>query len=306
MEHAIPLRRACLLTGTSTAQPYRRGKVDRDGLLRARLLEVAGPGIGYRMAHAMVQREWRAQGQPLNVKRVHRIWRSLGLSFRRRQTRKLRTGSTVPQTAVRANQVWCLDFCHDRCLNGTRLKILAVKDEFTRECLALEVATSMKGEAICRILSRVVAERGAPEYLRSDNGPEFISRVLALWLKKQGSQSYFIKPGSPWQNGHAESFMSRLRAELLDAQAFCNLADARLRLGIYRRYYNEQRPHSALKYQTPSAFAAQCHLQRTDKIEVTPAGSLSAPPPILAQLPVGLRPPSSCARIGTNCDKTSI
>jgi transposase InsO family protein len=108
-----------------------------------------------------------------------------------------------------------------------------------------------------RILSHLIEERGAPHYLRSDNGPEFICRTLRIWLLTQGSQSYFIKPGSLWQNGHAESFMSRLRAECLDAEVFFNLNDSQLKLGIYRRYYNHERPHSALNYLSPAAFAAQ-------------------------------------------------
>lgn len=141
--------------------------------------------------------------------------------------------------------------------NETKLKILAVKDEYTRECLALECATSLNIQSVQRILSRLIEERGAPQYLRSDNGPEFIGRVLRIWLLPQGSQSYFIKPGSPWQNGYAESFMSRLRAECLDAEVFFNLPDSRLKLGIYRRYYNLERPHWALNYLSPAAFAAQ-------------------------------------------------
>ena len=108
----------------------------------------------------------------------------------------------MPLSATHANQVWCLDFCHDACLNGTRLKVLAVKDEYTRECLALEVATGLDSHRVRQILQSLVEEREAPEYLRSDNGPEFIARHLSIWLTSQGSSSHFIKPGSPWQNGH--------------------------------------------------------------------------------------------------------
>lgn len=214
--------------------------------------EVARPGQGYRMVRAALLPEFGA----LNPKRVYRLWRQAKLSQPKKRGKK-RTGNTVPLAATEPNQVWCLDFCHDACLNGTKLKILAVKDEFTRECLALESATSMTGSSVRRILARLVEERGAPKYLRSDNGPEFICRALRIWLLSQGSQSYFIKPGSPWLNGHAESFMSRLRAECLDAEVFYNLPDARLKLGIYQRYYNHERPHSALNYQPPAAFAAQ-------------------------------------------------
>jgi transposase InsO family protein len=152
------------------------------------------------------------------------------------------------------------DFCHDACLNGSKLKVLAVKDEFTRECLALEVATRLNSHSVRRILQRLQEERGVPEYLRSDNGPEFIARHLSIWLISQGSKSHFIKPGSLLpkgrpQNGHAESFMARLRAECLNAEVFHNLADAQLKLGLFRRYYNQERPHSALSYIPPAQFA---------------------------------------------------
>ena len=132
-----------------------------------------------------------------------------------------------------------------------------MKDEFTRECLALEVATSMTSRAVRRVLERLIATRGAPEYLRSDNGPEFIATHLTSWLQAVGSSSRFIEPGSPWQNGHAESFMSRLRAEFLNAEVFYNVADARLKLGLYRRFYNEKRPHSSLGNLTPADFASR-------------------------------------------------
>lgn len=154
-----------------------------------------------------------------------------------------------------AGALWCLDFCHDACLNGSKLKVLAVKDEYTRECLALEVATSLNSQSVRRILQRLMIERGAPDYLRWDNGPEFSAGQLSLWLLSQGSRSQFIKPGSPWQNGHAESFMARLRAECLNAEVFHNLADAKLKLNLFRRYYNQQRPHSALGYIPPAQFA---------------------------------------------------
>jgi transposase InsO family protein len=161
---------------------------------------VVRPGIGYRLAHALVLPGQREFGR-LNPKRVYRLWKQERLA--RKQTRKKRrTGSRVPLAATGANQVWCLDFCYDACLNGTRLKVLAVKDEYTRECLALEVATSLNSQRVRGILQHLMSERGAPQYLRSDNGPEFIAEHLSIWLKSQGSQSQFIKPGSPWQNGH--------------------------------------------------------------------------------------------------------
>lgn len=213
--------------------------------------------MGYRMAHAIVRGEFA----PLNVKRVHRLWKEEKLG-RMKRYRKKRTGSGVPLSAESKNQVWCLDFVHDSCLNGTKLKVLAVKDEFTREILALEVGTSFKSLKVRQVLAGLFESRGAPSFVRSDNGPEFVSRSLAVFLSFQGSKSHFIKPGSPWQNGHAESFMSRLRAELLDVELFHNLADAQVKLSIYRRYYNEERPHSSLGYRSPAVAAQALELGR--------------------------------------------
>lgn len=220
--------------------------------LREHLRQVARPGIGYRLARALLLPQFGV----LNHKRVYRLWKQEQLGLKKR-TKKRRTGATAPVSATRANQVWCLDFCHDACLNGTKLKVLAVKDEYTRECLALEVATSFNSHRVQAVLHRLIEEREAPEYLRSDNGPEFIARHLSLWLVSQGSRSQFIAPGAPWQNGHAESFMSRLRAECLDAEVFFNLADAQMKLSLFRRYYNQVRPHSALGYVSPVQFAHQ-------------------------------------------------
>ena len=203
--------------------------------------------MGYRMAHALVRDEFA----PLNVKRVHRIWKLEKLG-RMKRYRKKRTGQTVPLSAMRPGHVWCLDFVFDSCLNGTMLKILAIKDEFTKECLALECATSFRTMKVQDVLSACFSLYGIPEFLRSDNGSEFVSRSLAVFLSQNGTQTHFIKPGSPWQNGFIESFNSRLRADCLDVEVFHNLADAQIKLAVYRRYYNEQRPHSSIGYMTPA------------------------------------------------------
>jgi putative transposase len=207
--------------------------------------------MGYRMAHALVAPEFA----PLNVKRVHRLWKEEKLG-RTKRYRKKRTGSSVPVGAEAAGHVWSVDFCFDGCLNGTKLKVLSIVDEFTRECLALETHTSFKSLRVQQVLSRLFEERGAPTFLRSDNGPEFISRSLAVFLGQSGSGSHFIRPGSPWQNAFVESFHSTLRRDLLEVEVFHNLADAQVKLAIYRRYYNEERPHSSLGNRPP-AVAAQ-------------------------------------------------
>ncbi len=248
MKRGVTTRRACDFTGISTAALYRKPQSSaQDALLRERLREIWRPNMGYRMTHALLKQEFA----PLNIKRVYRIWKEEKLG-RVKRYRKKRTGDTVPFAASSPNEVWCLDFCFDACLNGTKLKILAVLDEYTRECLALTAGTSFRSLCVQSILSRLFSERGAPKYLRSDNGSEFISRSLAVFLSQVGSSSKFIKPGSPWQNGFAESFVSTLRRDLLDVEVFHNLSDATLHLSIYRRFYNEERPHSSLRYRTPA------------------------------------------------------
>lgn len=250
MSVGVSQRSACRAMGISRRGFALPAPIDRDAELRERLRAVWRPNMGYRTAHAFVREEFA----PLNVKRVHRIWKQERLG-RLKRYRKKRTGNAVPMAAESPGHVWCVDFCFDSCLNGTRLKVLSIKDEYTRELLWLEPATSYRSLRVQAALASLFKERGAPRFLRSDNGPEFISRCLAVFLTRAGTDSHFIKPGSPWQNGHAESFMSRLRAELLDVEVFYNLADAQIKLAVYRRYYNEVRPHSALGYRPPAAAA---------------------------------------------------
>jgi transposase InsO family protein len=249
----VQVRRACRVCGLSTRSLYGRPRPDKDEGLKEALRRVWRPNMGYRTAWAFLREELA----PLNVKRVHRVWKEERLG-RAKRYRKKRSGSAVPLAAGAANEVWCLDFCFDSCLNGTRLKVLAVVDEHTRECLALEAATSFRSLRVQAVLASLFESRGAPQNLRSDNGSEFVARSLAVFLSRSGTQSRFIKPGSPWQNGHAESFVSRLRAEVLDVEVFHNLADAQVKLSLFRRFYNEQRPHSSLGYLTPAQAVLSC------------------------------------------------
>lgn len=256
MTLGVNARRACWFFGLSTSSLYQNptsGKTQNDERLVTRLRAVCRPGQGYRMALERLRPAWEKEHGPLNHKRVFRLWKGAGLSLPKRRKKK-RSGSPVPCNANGPNQVWCLDFCHDACLNGQKLKILAVKDEYTRVCLALVADVSMKSAFVQQILARLFLEHGVPALVRSDNGPEFIARPLAIWLALQESQWHFITPGSPWENGHAESFNSRLRAECLDAEVFLNLANAQVKLELYRHDYNQHRPHSALGYKTPNAF----------------------------------------------------
>jgi putative transposase len=222
----------------------------RDETLERRILQVLRPGMGYRGAWATLRGEFH----PLSPKRVYRLWKELRLNVRPKPKRR-RKGMPMPDAPTAPNQLWCLDFVHDTCLNGSRLKILAVVDEFTRECLALEAAGSIKAPRVRAILASLFADRGEPKFLRSDNGPEFVANSLTVWLAMSGTESRFIKPGSPWQNAKIESFNGKLRAELLNAEVFANLADAQLKLAVWRRFYNEERPHSSLGYLAPASYA---------------------------------------------------
>jgi putative transposase len=167
--------------------------------------------------------------------------------------------------ATRPNQVWTYDFVHDACANGQRLKILTLTDEFTRESLAIEVATRMRASQVIGVLERVLCVRGTPAYLRSDTGPEFVAQAVQRWLRKQQIQTAYIDPGSPWQNAYGESFNGRLRDECLNMEWFRNLREAQVVIAGWRRHYNEERPHSSLAYQSPQAFRWAYERQGADQ-----------------------------------------
>jgi putative transposase len=264
MKERISARKSCQTMGISRRGYGLRPGEDRDGPLREALRNVWRPNMGYRMAHARVRKEFA----PLNVKRVHRVWKEERLG-RVKRYRKRRTGNPVPLCATHPNHVWRLDFVFDSCLNGTKLKVLAVKDEFTKERLALEVGTSFRSLKVRRVLEACFAEHGNPQFLRSDDGSEFVARTPAVFLSEADARAHFVAPGSPWLNGSTLSFNSRLRAERLDVEVFHNLADAGLRLAAYRRYHNEERPHSALGYATPAEGLARF----LDSTRATPSRS---------------------------------
>jgi putative transposase len=166
--------------------------------------------------------------------------------------------SCVHRRAERPNHVWSYDFVEDRTEKNRKLRMLVVIDEFTRESLAIEVAWSFTAAQVVEVLGYLFAVRGVPEHLRSDNGPEFVARVVTRWLYQAGVKTLFIAKGSPWENGYVESFNSRFRDELLNRELFVGLEDARWVVDRWRLDYNHQRPHSSLDYQTPAEFAARC------------------------------------------------
>jgi putative transposase len=212
------------------------------------------PRYGYRRITALL----RGEGWRVNRKRVHRLWRLEGLKVARKQRQRRRLGSSdngvVRRAATRRGQVWSYDFVMDQTADGRRLKMLPVVDEFTRECLEIEVARQLTAQDVMRVLDRLFTERGAPEFIRSDNGPEFVACAIKEWLARSGVATLYIEPGSPWQNAYAESFNSRFRDELLDREVFTTLTEAKVLVADYRRHYNVERPHSSLHYQTPAAF----------------------------------------------------
>lgn len=249
-------RRACRLIGIHrSVARYRKTRKDEPGL-RDRLCSLAAERrrSGYRRLWVLLRRE----GFRVNHKRVYRLYREEGLAVRRRRRRRMaaaaRTGPVMP---VGPNQRWSMDFVSDALGNGRRIRVLTVIDDFTRECLATEVDTSLPGLRVRRVLDRLSVERGLPGLIVVDNGPEFAGRVLDEWAYANGVRLHFIDPGKPVQNAYVESFNGRLRDECLNEHWFMNLAEARTIVETWRDDYNAVRPHSALGNQTPRAFAEQ-------------------------------------------------
>jgi transposase InsO family protein len=214
------------------------------------------PRYGYRFITAKLRQE----GWQVNFKRIYRLWRREGFKVPRKTRKRRRLGhsgnSCVRRRAEHKDHVWAWDFIQDRTATGQPLKWLAITDEYTRECLALEVDRSITSDRVLDVLTNLFLTRGVPKHIRSDNGPEFIAKAIRGHSKRAGLEMLYIEPGAPWENGYAESFFSRLRDELLNVEEFMNLAEARWFARRRKEEHNEERPHSSLGYQTPSQFAA--------------------------------------------------
>ncbi len=199
-------------------------------------------------------------GWTVNRKRIYRLWRQEGLKVPQKQHKKRRLGhsdnSCVRRKAEHKDHVWTWDFIHDRTTSGRPLKWLSIVDEYTRECLALEVERSITAERVIDVLADLFRIRGVPRHIRSDNGPEFIAQAIRRWLGLAGVETLYVEPGSPWENGYVESFHSRLRDELTNREEIHNLAEAKYLTDAWRLDYNHRRPHSSLGYRTPAEFAA--------------------------------------------------
>jgi putative transposase len=252
--YVISERRACRLVGVgrSTLRYCPRGCAD-DGQLRRRLRELAAerPRFGYRRLHALLGRE----GVSVNHKRIERLYREEGLAVRRRRRKRVardeRGRAALPG---RPNQQWGVDFVSDALAWGRRIRLFTVVDIFTREALAIEVDTSLPGGRVVRVLERLVTERGGPDEIVLDNGPELAGKAVDQWSYERGIQLRFIEPGKPVQNAFVESFQGRLRDECLNRHWFLGLSDARRTVEAWRRDYNQTRPHSALGYRPPEEF----------------------------------------------------
>jgi putative transposase len=275
-------RRACGLFGVGRSSCRYRQEADRDEGLREQLAKLAQerPRFGYRRLGVLLDRE----GQHVNHKKLFRVYRESGLSVKRNRRKKLvRIGVSQP-VLKGPNEEWSLDFVHDSVATGRSMRVLTVVDNFTRECLALEVDTSFPSQRVTRVLEAVMARRGAPKALRMDNGPELTSRHFLAWCIERKIAMNHIQPGKPMQNGHVESFNGRFRDECLNANWFRNLFDARMKIAFWRNDYNGARPHSSLGYQTPGEFAAQWQRPSSS------AQFVSQPePPVKAPLTARLR-----------------
>ena len=253
-------RRACqAIDQPRSTQRYTEQRPSIDQALSARMSELSreNPRYGYRRVWALLQRD----GWAVNKKRVRRLWREAGLKVPQKQHKRRRLmgsgeNGVTKRRAEYPDHVWSYDFAMDSTEDSRRLKVMPLVDEYTRECLALEGQRSITAEDVVDTLARLFDQRGEPGYIRSDNGPEFIAEALKEWLAISGVKTLYIEPGSPWENAYSETFISRLRDELLERELFVNLKEAQVLLEDYRDQYNHHRPHGALGYLTPVEFAA--------------------------------------------------
>jgi transposase InsO family protein len=261
----VSQRRACRALGLARSTcRYRLQRKDDEGRLIQAMLKLVKrhPRYGYRRITDLL----KADGWRVNRKRIYRLWRKEGLKVPQKQRKRRRLGSSenaaVRKRAEHADHVWTWDFVHDTTEDSRTLRFLTIVDEYTRECLALEVRRSFKSRDVIAVLEQLVLIRGVPVHIRSDNGSEFIAKQIRQWLAAAEVQTLYIEPGSPWENPYIESFNGKLRDELLNAELFTSLAEARYLASNWRLEYNHRRPHSSLKGLTPAAFAAASRGER--------------------------------------------
>ena len=255
-------RRSCqlILLARSTYQYRIKREPDEEFEKQIKELAFAHPRYGYRRVHALLKRG----GQKVNRKRVVRVWQKFDLQVPRSKKSKKRVRQTQPvmPQATRPNEVWTYDFVFDTDAAGRRLKLLTMMDEFTREGLAIRVGRSFKAAQVKEVLREVGSKRGYPKFLRSDNGSEFIAGIIKEFLVENNIKAAYIEPGSPWQNGKGESFNGKFRDECLRMEIFGNLKEAEVIAEQWRKFYNSERPHSSLSYQTPIEFKGDWEKQQ--------------------------------------------
>ena len=252
---SVSERRACRVLGqVRRTQRYMPKVADDEEALTENIVSLATEygRYGYRRITALLKTDgWR-----VNHKRVERIWRQEGLKVPARQPKRGRLwfndGSCIRLRPEHRNHVWAYDFVFDRTREGRPLKLLTVVDEYTRECLTIEVARKQTSRDVLRTLAKLMLKYGVPEHIRSDNGPEFVARAVRSWLSRLGVETLFIERGSPWENGYIESFNGKFRDELLNGEIFTTLQEAKVLTAWWRRQYNHVRPHSALGYRPPA------------------------------------------------------
>ena len=285
----VSKRRACWWLDVSRSWlKYASRRKDDELVEKLMALAKDHPRYGVRRLHALLRRG----GLAVNLKRVRRLCAKHGLLLKQKRRRKRRgVGAGVPCRAEYPNQVWAYDFVEDRTEGGRKLRVLTVVDEFTRECVEVEVEHRMNARFVAGTLLRLFERRGTPAFIRSDNGPEFIARFLMRVFAIHGVEARHIEPGSPWQNAFNERFNGSLRDECLNLETFHNRDHARALIKLYARHYNERRPHSSLGYLTPREFAAKWRSENERKKDGCAGGTgarLAHCPPPAVQEEAGL------------------
>jgi len=253
IQRGLSQRMTCALLKISRSNLYYSHKMpikDAPVIEAMRKLSGVYPRFGSRRIRVFLQRE----GMQIGKERCGRLWVNAGLQVPKKRRRK-RPGTTLrPLAPVKRNSVWCYDFVYDACANGQKLKCLTVVDEYTRECLAIDVSSTIRSSRVIEVLSKLMRIHGVPSYLRSDNGPEFVSKALLEWAANESLQLALIDPGKPWQNGTNESFNGKFRDECLSMEWFRNRLEAKVVIEDWRNHFNDVRPHSSLEYKTPNEF----------------------------------------------------
>ena len=254
-EFGVSERRACRVLGQhrSTQRHVAKGREDEERLV-ADMIELARQygRYGYRRIAALL----RDAGWHVNDKRVERLWRREGLKVPYKQPKRgrlwLNDGSCIRLKPMHRNHVWSYDFVHHRTDDGKAFRMLNILDEHSRECLAIRINRKLNSTDVIDTLTDLFILRGVPDYIRSDNGPEFVAEAVRKWINLVGAQTAYIEPGSPWENGFIESFNARLRDELLNGEIFYSLKEAQILIEHWRKHYNTRRPHSSLGYRPPA------------------------------------------------------